>query len=329
MRAWCVVIAAPIVLHESATLAVMRRCATRYGRFAEMGTKTPSWDDLRMLLAVHRERSFLAAGRVLGLSPSTVARRVEALERSMGRTIVHRGNNGTQLDPDALRLVALAEELELGLASLRRAPRDESLTGTVRLSLSEGFVRPVTTLLARLRVKHPGLMVELVSESRMADIARHEADIGIRIVRSTSDTIVSKSVGRARPAVFASRAYVERRIPGRQLTRAVAAQHDWVGFDSALERMPNEQWLRAYGASRFVFRSNSSAAIEQAVIEGIGLGILVESQGISNRELVRLDTESEPPAVEIFVAYHRDARNTPRVKVVARELEGELRRALA
>lgn len=40
--------------------------------------------------------------------------RVEAVERSLGRVLVHRSNDGTQLDIDALRLVAL-EGLELGL----------------------------------------------------------------------------------------------------------------------------------------------------------------------------------------------------------------------
>jgi hypothetical protein len=51
-----------------------------------------------------------------------------------------------QLDSDALRLVALAEELELGLGSLVRAGRDAEVSGTVRVSLSEGFVRPLVKL---------------------------------------------------------------------------------------------------------------------------------------------------------------------------------------
>ena len=63
-----------------------------------MTTKPTSWDDLRFLLAVHRDRSFFAAGKSLGVAPSTVARRVEAIERRLGRVLVHRGNDGTQLD---------------------------------------------------------------------------------------------------------------------------------------------------------------------------------------------------------------------------------------
>jgi len=80
-----------------------------------MKTRPASWDDLRFLLALHRDRSFFAAGKSLGVAASTVARRVEAAERSLGRVLVHRSNDGTKLDTDALRLVALAEELEGGL----------------------------------------------------------------------------------------------------------------------------------------------------------------------------------------------------------------------
>ncbi len=292
-----------------------------------MGTDTPSWDDLRILLAVHRDKSFLLAGKTLGVATSTVARRIEALERTVGRPLVHRGNGGTRLDPDALRLVALGEELELGLNALRRDSSDAEVSGTVRVSISEGLARAVTQVLARLRVKHPALMAELISESRAADLARREADIGLRLAHTTSSAVVSKYVGRGRTALFASRDYVERRLPNARLTKEVAALHDWVGFDKSVERLPHEQWTRAYGASRFVFRSNSSVAIEQAVLSGAGIGLLTEAQGRAVG-LVQLETEASPPHVDLFIAFHRDAKKTPRVRVVVRELEAELRRQL-
>lgn len=293
-----------------------------------MQTKTPSWDDLRFLLAVHRDNSFLAAGKALGVAASTVARRIEALERVAGRPLVHRGNDGTRLDPDALRLVALAEQLELGLASLGRDGREAEVSGSVRLSLSEGFVRPVVPLVARLTAKHPALSFELIAESRLADLARGEADIGLRIVRSTSPAIVSKLVGRATTGLFASRDYVDRRLPTAKLTRDAAPLHDWVGMDGALERIPQEKWVREYGARRFTFRSNSAVAIEHAIVAGMGVGLLSEAQGASFPTLVQLDIESAPPHVDIFLAFHRDAKQTPRVRVVVKELEAELRRQL-
>lgn len=294
-----------------------------------MQSAVPPWDDLRVLLAVHRGRSFLAAGKSLGVATSTVARRIDALEQSLGRPVVHRANDGTQIDSAALGLVHLAEQMELGLAALRRDTSEERIAGVVRVSLSEGFVRPVTHVLARLQVKHPALALELVSESRVANLARREADIGIRVVRTSSPVLIERSTGVARLALFASRSYVERRLPNARLPRSEAARHDFVGFDRELERMPQERWIREYGAQRFVFRSNSCAALEEAVLAGMGIGLFGDGVGSVPDGLVRLDLDASPPSVNVFLAYHRDAKKTPRVHLVALELERELRRALA
>jgi DNA-binding transcriptional LysR family regulator len=293
-----------------------------------MNTKTPSWDDLRMLLAVHRDKSFLAAGKTLGVAPSTVARRIEALEFKLGRSLVYRANDGARLDPDALRLVALAEQLELGLASLVRDSHHESVAGTVRISLSEGFIRPLLPTLARLRVKYAGLMIELASESRTADVARGETDIAVRVAPSASASTVSKRIGSASAGLFASRDYVTRRLPNAALSSDEASVHDWVGFDRSLDRMPHQAWLYEFGATRFVFRSNSALAIEQAVLSGMGIGLLGEAQARSVPSLVQLDLERAPPSIEIYLVYSSEAKRTPRVRVVANELEKDLRRQL-
>ena len=293
-----------------------------------MQTGTPPWDDLRFLLEVHRGKSLLAAGKALGVATSTVARRLDALERALGRPLVHRGSSGTLIDTDALGLLALAEQMELGLEALRRGPSAERIAGTVRISTSEGFARPLVRALAHLHVKHPELQLEIASESRLADLARREADIGIRITRSASRALVEKPMGKAPLAVFAARGYVERRLPGAALSRAAAAHHDWVGLDRALEKLPSEQWLRAYGAQRFVLRSSSHYAVLEGLLSGMGLGVVGATDGAA-LGLVRIDTESAPPPVPVFLVFHRDARSTPRVRVVVRDLEAALRRALA
>ncbi|MFY0581025.1 hypothetical protein ACN28S_48340 [Cystobacter fuscus] len=43
---------------------------------------------------------------------------------------------------------------------------------------------------------------------------------------------------------------------------------------------------------------------------------------------MRLETDERPPSVEVYLVFHRDAKKTPRVRVVVRELEAELRRHL-
>lgn len=296
-----------------------------------MQTHVPTWDDLRVLLALHRHRSFLAAGRALGVSTSTVARRIEALEEALGRGLVHRGSAGTSVEPGALELVFLAEQLEHGLEAARRDEGNTAsgLAGTVRISAGEGFVRPLTQVLSELRLKHPEIHFEVVSESRLSDLARREADIGIRKVRSSSPVLVEKAVGRLRFALYASRSYVERRLRGGQLRAGDFERHDFIGYDGPLRKHPQEQWLVAQGATRFPFRSNSDFALQAATELGQGICLMAEALGRELESLVRLDVDVPLPSVPVFLVFHRELRQIPRMRVVTSALEAALRHGLS
>jgi DNA-binding transcriptional LysR family regulator len=287
-----------------------------------MENKSPAWDDLRVLLAVHRHRSFLAAGRALGVSTSTAARRIGALERSLRRTLVHRGTDGTKVDAKALPLVALAEQVEQGLDSTRRDQAGPAeLAGTVRVSVGEGFVRPIARLLAEFRRTHPETQVELVSETRLADLARREADVGIRTVRSSSTVLVQKSIGALRFGLFAAEDYVERRIPSRRLDPKDFANHDYVGYEGGLGSLPQQRWLLRNGAARFPFRSNSDLAILEATLRGQGITVLAEAVARDQTGLVRLDVAGGPPAMSVFVVFHRELRGVARIQRIAAHLD--------
>lgn len=293
----------------------------------------PTWDDLRVLLAVHRHRSFLAAGKALGVSTSTAARRIEALEASLHRALVHRSSGGTFVEPDALELVALAEQLELGLRAVRRdetgGPDSEpALAGTVRISMGEGFVRPVTQVLSALRRKHPAIHLELISESRLVDLARREADIGIRKGKAASPVLVERSVGRLQFGLYAAQSYLDRRLRGGALKLADLERHDFVGLEGELAKLPHMRWLTGKGAKRFVFRSNSDAALEEAACQGMGICALADAAARSRPELLRLTFDAELPSSPVYLAFHRELRQVPRVRLVIDTLEAALREGL-
>ena len=288
----------------------------------------PAWDDLRVLLALHRHRSFLAAGKVLGVSTSTAARRVATLEASLGRALVHRSSGGTTIEPDALELVALAEQLELGLKAVRRDEAQEAFAGTVCISMGEGFLRPATAVLSELRRKHPGLLLEVVSEARFTDLGRREADIGIRKARSASPLLIERAVGRLRFSLYAAHSYVERRLRGGRLRAGDFGRHDFVGYDGVLRDLPHQQWLLAQGATRFVFRSNSDFALQEAAEQGQGICVLAEAQGRTVPGLVGLEYDGTPPELPVYLAYHRELRHVPRVRLVIAALDAAMRAGL-
>jgi len=294
-------------------------------------TANAPWDDLRVLLALHRQRSFLAAGKALGISTSTAARRIDALEAALGRPLVQRTRSGTSVEPDALPLVALAEQLELGLSALRRdqSQSEESLSGVVRLSVGEGFVRPVIRLLAELRRKQPGLQFEVLSESRFADLGRREADIAIRKGKSSSPSLIERGAGRLSFALYAAQSYVDRRLPSARLEGVEVARHDFIGYDGPLQQSTPAQWLLAQGVKRFSFRSNSDYAIEEAALNGQGICLLAKAQGRTLPSLIELGYSAPLPALPIYLVFHKELRNVPRYRLVIATLHEALRQALA
>ena len=189
---------------------------------------------------------------------------------------------------------------------------------------------PVTRILADLRLRHPALHFELISEARMADLARREADIGIRNVLSTSPVLIQRNLGQAPLGLYASRSYVERRARDGRIKREDMARHDFVAFEADLfNKLPQGQWLTARGASRFVFRSNSYFALREAAEQGQGLLVLGAAMVGPDSELVRLETEDELPSVPVYLAYHRELRGVKRVRLVLDALAAAFRAVMS
>src|SRR5437870_10168288 len=157
------------------------------------------WDDVRVFLAVAREGSMRAAGRALGLSQPTIARRLAAFETSFGGpTLFDRLPEGLRLNAAGEQLVPAAESVEDAVLTLerRRAAASPVLSGTVRVSTGEcaaGFLArclsgSTTTALPT------GITLELVDSRQTANLARREADMALRHEPpETGDFYISKA----------------------------------------------------------------------------------------------------------------------------------------
>ncbi|HEL3840451.1 TPA: hypothetical protein UMY98_000318 [Stenotrophomonas maltophilia] len=150
------------------------------------------------------------------------------------------------------------------------------------------------------------------------------AGYGVRLARSTSNVLVEKKLATLRFALFASADYVRRYLSTRHLGKDEAAAHPFVGLDERWRGLPHEQWLRALGATRFVFRSSSMDAIEEAVRNGLGLAAFLEKDPRSEG-LIRIETGSDGPSQSFYLVYHRDLREQPHVRAAVASIESYMR----
>lgn len=144
------------------------------------------WNDVRVFLAVAREGSMRAAGRALGLSQPTIARRLAAFETSFGGpALFERLPEGLRLNAAGERLISAAESIEDAVLTLERrsAAASPVLRGTVRVSTGEcaaGFLARCLSDTATTALP-PGITLELVDELRQtANLVRRQADMALR-----------------------------------------------------------------------------------------------------------------------------------------------------
>src|SRR6516225_9546075 len=85
------------------------------------GRRAMGWDDVRVFLAVARKGSMRAAGRSLGLSQPTIARRLAAFETAFGgQALFDRLPEGPRLNAAGEQLIPAAESAEDAMLTLER-----------------------------------------------------------------------------------------------------------------------------------------------------------------------------------------------------------------
>ena len=266
------------------------------------------WDDLRFLLALARRGSLSAAARALGVTHATVSRRLGSLERSLGQELVERRADRFELTEAGRRVLDRALAVEAQLAELEGAPAAEGLSGTVRLSATEGVaVQLAVPGLAPLLERHPALALEVVADSQSVSLARREADLALRWARPEEGGLIARRLRRVRFDAYAAPAYLARHQEG--------APHRLVGYADGLDRLPEAGWLRRrFPDAGFALRTNGPLALLAAVQAGMGVGALADFMATPG--LVRLDPEGAPLERELWLVQPADTRGVPRIRAV-------------
>jgi DNA-binding transcriptional LysR family regulator len=143
------------------------------------------WNDLRHFVALARNGSVRAAGAQLGVSHTTVARRVEALEAQLGTRLFDRHRDGYVLTAAGRRMLPAAERVEDEVAALGRGlvGQDARLEGPLRLTCGDEYLAALLLDdLAPWCAENPGVELTLVRDERFFNLAKGEADLAVRVL---------------------------------------------------------------------------------------------------------------------------------------------------
>jgi DNA-binding transcriptional LysR family regulator len=272
------------------------------------------WDDLRVFLAVHRLGSHKGAARQLRIDPTTVGRRITALEAALGAQLFLRTPERLQTTPAGHKLAARAERIEVEALDAEREllAADTRLEGSLRITATDGFAYYVLLpALAEFRREHPLVSVEIRIDARTLDLSRREADVAVRLFRPKEPALIARRLGEMRFSLFASHDYVRLRGTPRNL--AALEPHDFVGLDPNLDHLPETQWLRkALPEPRYVVRATTTSSQTLACVEGHGIALLPTFVAAREPRLVRLFPRLAGPVRELWTVIHSDLRMNAR-----------------
>jgi DNA-binding transcriptional LysR family regulator len=272
-----------------------------------------NWDDYRFVWAVVRHGSLLRAARALGVDHTTVGRRVEAAEQSLGVKLFRRSTAGVVLTADGERLVESLQRVEDAVLGLERAAQADAAeaVGRVRVTSPESFgIAWLAPALGGLAEAWPGLVVELEPGGAIADLHRGEAEIALRFFRTTDAALTTRRVAEVGHGVYASRGFLAR--------HPVAGPEDLAGCAvlGGGDEDAETQWLLGLAPGmRVVFRSPLALVLAGAARAGVGVTVLPRFVGDADAELVYVPMPNEPRDT-LWLTLHRDLRGTPRVRAV-------------
>ena len=274
----------------------------------------PDWDDLRYFLALTEAGTLSGAAKACGVEHTTVARRIEALERALDTRLFDRFPKGWSLTAAGKALLPHARRVGDDMDTLRRvASGRAALAGVVCVSAPPAFATYVlaprlTPALRRL----PGIEIDLRAEIRQADLTRREADIALRYQRPTAPGVAVRLLTEVEYGLYASADYLARHAP---------AQWQFLGYDALQKDTPHQQWLDAMrGERRYCLRSNDLGTLVQAAAAGAGVAVLPHYFSRQPNGLVWIESQPCPVRRKLWILMHEDVRRSAPVRAVADEL---------
>ncbi len=275
------------------------------------------WDKLRIFHAVADAGSLTHAGDTLHLSQSAVSRQIRALEESLNTTLFHRHARGLILTEqgellfDATR--SMNKRLETAAARIRDS--EEEVFGELKVTTTTAFGSLwLAPRLPKLYEKYPDLKIDLMLEERVLDLPMREADVAIRMKEPSQADLIRKKLMSVRMRLYATRAYLASRPPltmiedfGQHRLICQSPSSFQVAAGATLV-----QHLLTYDIPSLLTVNNYFGAL-QAVLSGLGVGMLPDYVTEDFSELVRVLPDVESAEVPVFLAYPEELRQSKRV----------------
>lgn len=272
------------------------------------------WDDHRLILALHRHGTLRACGEALGVTHTTVSRRLAAIEQTEPAPLFLRDGRTLRPTDYGLERVAIAEEMErLDFKADRIRKRSgDGLSGPLSLSVPPAVLQYLLLDgLGTFMRDHPDIDLTVVGTEQLADLDRGEADVVIRGQANPPDHLVGRRICDVTLSHYRHRDYFETVAPKQRV---------WIGSES------NPIWVQSSSYPDYpvgmVIHDIQSRFL--ALTHGYGLSRAACFMADPHPDLIRLDDRPTVPLYGLWVLTHPDLKSSPRVKALMQAMADTL-----
>lgn len=269
---------------------------------------------LQAFHAVAKEGGFTAAARSLNLGQPTISIHVKALEERFGVELFHRHGRTVKLTSVGHSLLTITQGLygheEEAIQHLRAAQQLEA--GELRVGAIGPF--DVMELLQHFRHQHPkvNLSVNLGAKADvLSDLMAFETDVGILAEPEGDPRLHQLFYNRYEVVVIVNddHPWSKRK---RLRIRDLVGQPMVLRTEGSTTRAAFESALEAAGVEiQPVMEINNRDAVREAVIRGLGIGAVSQSEFIPGERLRALRVTDAKIHVDAYVACLAERLNRP------------------
>ncbi|WP_340616048.1 LysR family transcriptional regulator [Xenorhabdus entomophaga] len=275
---------------------------------------------ISVFVQVAELKSFVGAGRVLGLTASAVGKRISRFEKELGVQLFNRTTRSISLTHEgnillvkSRRILDEIDELQYELSNAVQKPQ-----GRLKISLA-----PITDIfldhLSKFNEQYPDIELELDYSARNVDLTQEAFDAAIRVGYIPDNNLRSHHLGNFRRLIVASPIYLAKN--GEPLTSSDLMNHRLLHY-----RSPNtgiiEQWpidsTRETNLPRSIVCNNLNARIDFA-LKGIGIAYLPDitiQHYLDKKLLVPILSDYSTDTIQVHVIWLHSTQYSMRQKVL-------------
>jgi LysR family transcriptional regulator, regulator for bpeEF and oprC len=276
---------------------------------------------LQAFVKVVEAGSFTGAAEALHTHKARLSRVVSALEAGLSVRLLERSTRslslteaGREFFERARAILASVDDARLAMQRTRGEPQ-----GTLRLTCGVEFgMLAVSAWIADYLAAYPQMQVEADYSNRVVDIVHEGFDVAVRVGPLSDSSLAARRLGHIDYGLYAAPAYLRRH--GRPDAPADLHTHPLVAYSGAA---PQGQWQLTRGTDTLRLRIkprlrvNTSLAAREALLRGLGIGLLprrLAEPACEQRLLVRVLPQWAAPEVPVHAVFASARYLSPKVR---------------